>query len=670
MSEATAQDVNKPGYSEHYLWIRWLIITLTIVVTLPLLSTAIFNTWIPDWRWENIPVHAVIEGMGTLAAFIISSLIFSLVSREEISRQYLWVVFALVVMGTLDGFHALLNPGQSFVWLHSIATALGGILFSMVWIPLPKLSSKQILKICLFILFVSTVLGIFSVTHSEYFPAMITAGSFTFAAKIVNMSGGIGFIIGTAYFAYQYIKRGHEEGVIFANHCLLFGVAGLLFEISVLWDAGWWAWHMLRFTAYLVVVVYFLQQFHTLHGFLQKSKDDVKLLLESSGEGIYGVNEKGKCMFANKKALEMTGYNNSEEWLGVNMHDLIHHSYPDGSAYNVKNCRIYEVLVSGYGNTVDDEVFWRKDGSSFPVEYKAFPMLHDNKILGSVVSFSDITERKRAEQELKEAKSLLEHRVQLRTTELEQANRTLSESIVSLEEAKSVAEQANNAKTVFLSSMSHELRTPLNAILGFSQLLEMDNNNPDNTDNINEILSAGNHLLELIGDILDLSQIESGEIMLDLEHTQAFNALDEAIQMILPIAKQQNITVNTDAVLDTPTPQVINTDKTRLKQILINLLSNAIKYNTKDGYISIKTEIYDNKLRINIQDTGHGITEENIKKLFEPFNRLGAESSNIEGTGIGLIICKKLVEKMGGQLGVESTIGKGSTFWVELPTLQ
>jgi signal transduction histidine kinase/CheY-like chemotaxis protein len=237
---------------------------------------------------------------------------------------------------------------------------------------------------------------------------------------------------------------------------------------------------------------------------------------------------------------------------------------------------------------------------------------------------------------------------------------------LALHNAMAVAEKANLAKSDFLSSMSHELRTPLSAILGFAQLMETGSPppTPSQKRSIDQILQAGWYLLELINEILDLALIESGKLSLSLEPSALAEVLHECEAMIEPQAQKRGIEVTFPQL---EIPYFVKADRTRVKQVLINLLSNAIKYNRPGGSVVLSClESAPGRVRICVTDTGAGLSPENLARLFQPFNRLGQESSVEEGTGIGLVVCKRLIDLMGGAIGAESTVGKGSAFWIDL----
>jgi signal transduction histidine kinase len=252
---------------------------------------------------------------------------------------------------------------------------------------------------------------------------------------------------------------------------------------------------------------------------------------------------------------------------------------------------------------------------------------------------------------LEQSQVLLEKKVDERTAELEIS--------------RDKAERSSQAKSEFLSSMSHELRTPMNAILGFAQILEFDDVlAEEQQDSVHEILKAGYHLLELINEVLDLAKIESGHIDLLLEPVKLSALVKECFSLVTPVAEKRGISLRYADI----NGYTVRADRTRLKQVLLNLLSNAIKYNREHGSVKLEVAtVNEGELHISISDTGSGIAKDRFDLLFQPFSRLNAEGSEIEGTGIGLAITRNLVEMMGGRVGVDSEQGIGSSFWIELP---
>ena len=292
----------------------------------------------------------------------------------------------------------------------------------------------------------------------------------------------------------------------------------------------------------------------------------------------------------------------------------------------------------------DKDVRWLH-GTSTPEK------LSDGSTLWNGV-FIDITEQRKAEVELEKHRHHLEELVVERTTDLSNA--------------RDEADKANASKSEFLSSMSHELRTPMNAILGFGQLLKLDVDtlNESQQSNVTEIIDAGNHLLTLINEVLDLAKIESGKLEVSIEDIQLENVIQQCLQLIKPQAEARHIEVLNKV---SEKHYTVQADITRLKQVILNLLSNAVKYNSENGKIILESSQTDSHcLRLCVTDTGKGLNDDEISKLFSSFERLDAVD-NVEGTGIGLVITKHLIELMNGTIGIESTKGKGSTFWIELP---
>ena len=284
----------------------------------------------------------------------------------------------------------------------------------------------------------------------------------------------------------------------------------------------------------------------------------------------------------------------------------------------------------------------RSDGTLFPTCLDCLLTVASDAAPTLRIALTDITERKNFEQAL-------------------QANN------VELESAKAAAEKANLAKSEFLSSMSHELRSPLNAVLGFAQLMAGDTPPPSavQKQSIDQILQAGWYLLRLINEILDLAMIESGKLTMTQESISLTEVLQDCRAMIEPQADKHGIQMSfprSDNLF------YVHADRTRVKQVMVNLLSNAIKYNRPGGTVAVECAMRgEGRVRISVRDSGAGLAPEQVAQLFQPFNRLGQGSRSEEGTGIGLVVTKQLVELMGGSVGVDSSVGVGSVFWVELP---
>ncbi|MGK5031233.1 ATP-binding protein [Janthinobacterium sp. MDT1-19] len=311
----------------------------------------------------------------------------------------------------------------------------------------------------------------------------------------------------------------------------------------------------------------------------------------------------------------------------------------------------FEALVYKASRGIEDSyelTYVRKDGSRFPAIVSVTALRDaDEAIIGYLLIGTDNTVRKHAEQE----RELL--------------NRVLSDNSVELENARAQADKANRAKSEFLSSMSHELRTPLNAVLGFAQLMASDTPPPSASQqrSLDQILNGGWYLLRLINEILDLSMIESGRVAMSREAMALTDVLRDCRAMIMPQAQKRNITLSFPSL---DQPFYVHADLTRVKQVVINLLSNAIKYNRTGGSVLVQCKLHGERVRLSVRDTGNGLRSEQLAQLFQPFNRLGQEAGVEEGTGIGLVVTKQLVELMGGTLGVESEIGVGTLFWIEL----
>ena len=357
---------------------------------------------------------------------------------------------------------------------------------------------------------------------------------------------------------------------------------------------------------------------------LRESDERLRSIFEGAPVGLFRSTLEGKILEANPAFLQMLGYPDREALLATNAADL----YVDPE----QRRRWAALLVrDGVVTSFESEVR-RLDGSIIWVRESARVVCDaSGRILHFEGAVEDITLQKRVDEESRKARE---------------------------------AERANEAKSEFLSRMSHELRTPLNAILGFAELLELGSLSAEQHESVALILEAGRHLLELINESLDMARIEAGRLAISLEPVSVRGLVQETFDLIRPLAAKAKVQLT--AEVSGPSERHILADRQRIKQVLLNLLSNAVKYNRVGGTVVLSCELTaEGRLRIKVSDTGPGIPPQRMANLFTPFERLGAEQAGVEGTGLGLVLTKRLVEAMGGRLGVESHVGQGSTFWVD-----
>ncbi len=384
---------------------------------------------------------------------------------------------------------------------------------------------------------------------------------------------------------------------------------------------------------------------------LRESEHRLRLQNEHAPEAIVVFDPTlGRFIDVNHNAVELFGLSR-ERLLQSNPIDISPPSQPDGStSIEAMHKHIDEALAGG--SLVFEWMCRHADGQDIPCEVRlvALPAAGHQLLRASV---TNITERKVIEQALRDGNAELERRVAGRTADLVRA--------------RDDAQHANMAKSNFLSRMSHELRTPMNAILGFAQVLEMRHLDPKDREYVEQIHRAGDHLLELINDLLDLSGIEAGRLAVAIEPVVLGPILEQAVQMVRGRTAAQGIHIE----VPEPDGDVVLADPTRLRQILVNLLSNAVKYNRPQGSVTLTFEPREaSQIRISVIDTGPGIAADKMSRIFTPFDRLGAERSTINGTGIGLALSLHLATLMGGELGVTSIEGEGSTFFLDLPVGQ
>lgn len=364
-------------------------------------------------------------------------------------------------------------------------------------------------------------------------------------------------------------------------------------------------------------------------------------ILEAAGEAIFGLDHEGAITFVNPAAAQMLD-RAPDAIIGDDFHQLVHTSGAPSDAPSREECPILATLADGIPRRLDGELFRRRDGVPISVDYHAAPIRQNGALAGAVVTGTDISDRARTEEELREAKAL--------------------------------ADTASRAKSEFLSHMSHELRTPLNAILGFTQLLAMrefpESIRTEVNEELRQVRRAGQHLLDLINQMLDIARIEAGRLPLSLEPVEIDGVMDDAVELIRPLARDRNVTLETKVA---PRALFVVADRQRLTQVLLNLLSNAVKYNRVGGSVTVDARREaDNAstVRIQVRDTGSGIPADRLHRLFIPFERLDDDWAATEGAGLGLPLSAGLAQLMSGSIDVESEVGKGSSFTVRLPSAE
>ena len=362
---------------------------------------------------------------------------------------------------------------------------------------------------------------------------------------------------------------------------------------------------------------------------LLETEERTRAILRTANDAFVGMDTDGRIVDWNERAEAMFGWTREEAIGRILAETIVPESYREAHRQGIGRYRA--TGATAVANQRLELQALRRDGGEFPVELTIW--VSGGSTGRTFNAFiRDITERKRAD--------------------------------AAVRQAKEDAERANDAKSEFLSRMSHDLRTPLNSVLGFAQILAGEDLSFDQQDCVRHILTGGSHLLDLINEVLDIARIEAGRLGLSPEAVRLHDVVTEAVELIAPLAAQRNVTLAFAAL---PGDRAVLADRQRLSQILLNLLSNAVKYNRPGGRVTVTVEEPTPRtLRINVTDTGHGIPADKLQMLFVPFERLGAESTGVEGTGLGLALSRRLAEAMNGTLGFETGFERGSTFWVEL----
>ena len=366
---------------------------------------------------------------------------------------------------------------------------------------------------------------------------------------------------------------------------------------------------------------------------LLQTEAKASLILQSSADGLYGVDREGLITFINPAACQLLGYS-AESVVGCSAHGVFHHHHPDGSPYPLETCPSHAAICRGREVRVDDEVYWHADGHAVPVMFAVHPLILNGENSGAVISFVDMSEQRAAS--LAREKALL------------------------------AAENLARARSEFLSNMSHEIRTPINGVLGFAEIGYRNYQNSEKAKNaFDKILSSGKRLLGVINDILDFSKIEAGKLNVEKTTVLLQEVIEQDVGIVRELALAKGLELRIE--LDPGLPESCIGDPLRISQVLLNLLSNAVKF-TELGRVTLSAACREESLIFRVTDTGIGMDEAVRRHLFEPFQQGdGSTSRRFGGTGLGLSIAKRIAELMGGSIDAESTCGRGSSFEFRLP---
>ncbi len=639
---------------QHRSVLLWISFAVALAILLPVCGSIVAKYFLPDVDYEHQPLHSLVEAAGGLMALAIAGILIVERPRHTHLEHFAWMASALIGMGVLDLYHAAVLPGSNFVWLHSTATFVGGLLFALVWLP-QKFNHRRIANwLPLIVLTITVAFGAAS-TLSAQIPAMVGADNrFTFLARSLNIGGGIGFLIAGLFFVQRFYRWGKTSDWLFAIHTMLFGAAGILFELSVLWDGAWWWWHVLRLAAYLAALVFavraYLDAEHevidlnremrelnaTLDRTVEERTNELRaseqryaLSVRGSSDGLWDWNVISGEVYYAPRFKELLGYQVDEfedvfESFESSLHPEDHDWVLAAVDQHLKRKAPYDVEYRLRTKSGDYRWFRARGQAIWDDSGVA------TRMAGSI---TDVTDRKQAE--------------------------------MALVAAKESAESANRAKSDFLANMSHEIRTPMNAIIGMTELVLDTDLNSNQKDYLNIALDSSESLLAIINQILDFSKIEAGRLDLDKVDFDLEDELGDIMRSLglRAHAKQLELAWR----MDDNVPRTLTGDPARLRQVIVNLIGNAIKFTSEGEVIlEVRAKIINEssiELHFIVKDTGIGIPDDKQKTIFAAFEQADSSTTRqFGGTGLGLAIASRIVQAMSGQIWVESQLGKGSTF--------
>lgn len=632
--EARQRRQSRPGAT------LWSIIGVSLVVHVA--SVVLGKTLLAEWRWEHHPVHAAGEAVGTVIALSVAWLLISLERRGEGSSFNVQVSAALIGMGTLDGMHALVHAGNCFVWLHSTATFVGGLLFALVWLP-RHWSVWHFARWPLFVLAASLVFGLLSLMLHDVLPSMVRDGAFSAAAKTLNVGGGVLLLFASVRIVLTWRVTRKLDDLLFFLHCVLFGAAAIMFEQSSLWDLTWWGWHLLRLMAYLVAlwfVVLTEQQTQEKQLETARALHELHTTMEAAPIGMLVANAAGEIIFVNGTLLRMFGWKR-DDLVGKSVEVLIPEK--DRSVHVEHRQKFMQAPEQRQMQTSSTLFARRGDGNEFPVEIGLSPLLLADGpcVLAAVV---DITDRWMAEQERQRNMDALAVEVHLR------------------ERSEAQLRRSNEDLQQFAYVASHDLQEPLRAVAGYCDLLGQlytEKLDDEGREFLQHAVDGAHRMQTLIRDLLDYSRVGSrSRRFVELNAQELF---DTATINLETAINESGATVTSGQL------PVIVGDRVQLAQVFQNLIGNALKFHgDRPPEIHVEGRRDADEWIFEVRDNGVGIAEEYLDRIFIIFQRLHTRTK-YPGTGIGLAVCKRIIDRHDGWIRVKPAPGEGSVFEFGIP---
>lgn len=654
--------------------ILWTIIAVSLGVHVACLILG--RTTYKGWICPHEPVHAAVEISGGMIALWVAWMLLALERRKAGTSFNVWIAGALIGMGILDCLHAVVHVGQAFVWLHSTATFVGGLLFACVW--LPSRWARGAAKWWPMTVAVTTlVFGTWSLLNPDRTPDMLVtddAGTQHFStwAQALNVVGGLLLFVAAVRIIQQYLRTKNLDDLLFCLHCALFGAAAIMFEQSQLWDLPWWGWHVLRLLAYAVAMWFVvrteqqnqtvmiamterLQHFNRelesrvtarteelagVNAALARTNEELKtsdqrmhLVFESASNGMLLVNGSGEIVLVNAQLESLFGYPR-DDLIGRSVDVLVPPAYRE--QHPALRQRFFERPVTTTLGAGRDLKGSHRDGHEIFVEIGLTPITMDGHIF-ALASIADVTERK-----LHEAETVRH------SEELEVANQALEQSNLDLQQFAYVA--------------SHDLQTPLRSIAGFAQFLHEDYSEKLDTEAqeyIGYIIDGATRMQTLIRDLLTWSRVETRAKA--FEPTDMNDVFDEIAAMLTP-------ELESGASLTRDNLPTVQGDASQLTHLLQNLIGNGLKYARDEipPAVHVAVDESPDEWVFSVRDNGIGIEAKHHDRIFEIFSRLHTQR-DYPGTGIGLAVCRRVVQRHDGNIWLESEPGTGSVFHFSIP---